>query len=263
MKIFISPCPNDIFMFEAIINKRIDLENMEFEVEYYDIEELNSRAKNKEAQITKVSCAMLPMLDRKYSTSNVGAALGHGNGPLLVRKKGSTNSTSKERRIDKIAIPGLNTTANLLISKFFPEIKQSNRVPMLFSDISAAVADDSNDIDAGVLIHESRFLYANDGLELVADLGKLWEERTNLPLPLGAIALRRDLTTREQQNFQRILRKSIEFAMASPAVSRPLIKEHAQELDDKVIDQHIKLFVNKYSLELGIEGKTALKQLLG
>ncbi len=210
MKLFISPCPNDIFMFEAIINKRIDLENMEFEVEYYDIEELNSRAKGSEAHITKVSCALLPMLDRKYSTSNVGSALGYGNGPLLVRPKGATGP------IEKIAIPGLNTTANLLISKFFSEIKPSKRTPMLFSDIASAVADKSNDIDAGVLIHESRFTYAEQGLELVADLGKLWEHRTNLPLPLGAIALRRDLTMREAQNFQRILRKSIEYAMANP-----------------------------------------------
>ncbi len=256
MKLYISPCPNDTFAFEAIINGRIDLEGMKFEVEYFDIEELNERAINLEAAITKVSCAVLPKIAKRYALSNVGAALGRGNGPLLVRRAGNKSP------IRNVAIPGINTTANLLMKRLFPEITDAQRKPMLFSEIAQAVKDGaSNGIDAGVLIHEGRFLYKEQGLELVADLGQLWEQRMGLPLPLGAIALRRDLTTREQQNFQRILRKSIEYALANPKVSRPFIKEHAQEMDDKVIDAHIALFVNNYTLELGVEGKSAIKEL--
>lgn len=256
MKLYISPCPNDTFAFEAIINGRIDLEGMKFEVEYFDIEELNERAINLEAAITKVSCAVLPKIAKRYALSNVGAALGRGNGPLLVRRAGDKSP------IRNVAIPGVNTTANLLMKRLFPEIIDAQRKPMLFSEIAQAVKDGANNgIDAGVLIHEGRFLYKEQGLELVADLGQLWEQRMGLPLPLGAIALRRDLTTREQQNFQRILRKSIEYALANPKVSRPFIKEHAQEMDDKVIDAHIALFVNNYTLELGVEGKSAIKEL--
>ncbi len=241
MKLYISPCPNDTFMFDAIVNKRIPLRGFDFEVEYHDIEQLNERALRGEAEFTKLSCALLSEVADRYSVSDSGAALGRGNGPLFVRRKGDTTP------IKSVAIPGLHTTANRLIIKFFPQY--NNRREMLFSTIADAV--ESGEVDAGILIHEGRFLYRERNLELIADLGLEWERVTGQPLPLGAIAMRRDLSTEVQQEFQKLLRESIEFAFANPSASRKYIKQHAQEMADEVISQHIALFVNEYSLSLG------------
>ncbi len=249
LKLYISPCPNDTFMFDAIINRRIDLDGMEFEVSYFDIEELNARALAGEADITKLSCAVLPQVTDTYAISDSGAALGRGNGPLLVRRKG------ENAPLKRVAVPGEHTTANALMQRLFPETQE--RCPILFSDIAEAV--ESGEFDAGVLIHEGRFVYAERQLELVADLGLLWEERTKLPLPLGAIAVRRDL---DVERFSKLLRQSIAFAMEHPEVSRSFIKEHAQEMDDDVIDKHIALFVNEFSLSLGRLGSEALDRLI-
>ncbi len=251
MKLYISPCPNDTFMFDALINKRIDLRGLSFEVEYFDIEELNRRAIAGEAEFSKISCAIIPQIDHQYTISKSGAALGRGNGPLFVRRKGDQSP------IRTIAIPGENTTANLLMHRLFPEI--TDRRPMLFSTIAQAIKQGA--VDAGVLIHEGRFLYAAEGLELIADLGVLWEERTALPLPLGAIAMKRSIDKTTQNLFETLLAESIAYAFAHPMESRPFIKEHAQEMDDDVIEAHIKLFVNNYSLELGAEGISAINAL--
>lgn len=252
MKLYISPCPNDTFMFDALVNGRIDTEGLEFEVSYFDIEELNSRAILGEAEFSKISCAIIPQISDNYSISNSGSALGRGNGPLFVRRKGESLP------IRKIAIPGENTTANLLISRLFPEIEE--RVPMLFSTIATAI--ENHEVDAGVLIHEGRFLYAERDLELVADLGLLWEERTSLPLPLGAIAIKKSVDEELANKFQRLLAQSIDFALANPYVSRSYIKQHAQEMDDRVIDSHIALFVNNFSRDLGDEGHVAIDRLV-
>lgn len=249
VKLYISPCPNDTFMFDAIINKRIDLEGWEFEVSYFDIEELNARCISAEADITKLSCAVLPLIDQNYTVSDSGAALGRGNGPLLVRRKGDSSP------IRRVAVPGEHTTANALMCRLFPDVEE--RVPMLFSQIAEAV--ERGDFDAGVLIHEGRFVYAERNLELVADLGLLWEERTALPLPLGAIAVRKGL---DVDGFSRLLKRSIEYAFAHPAESREFIKEHAQEMENKVIDSHIALFVNEFSLSLGALGREAIDVLI-
>ncbi|MFR9557003.1 MAG: 1,4-dihydroxy-6-naphthoate synthase [Rikenellaceae bacterium] len=251
MKLYISPCPNDTFMFDALINRRIDTEGLDLEVEFYDIEELNSRAIRGEAEFSKISCAIIPAISNHYSISRSGAALGRGNGPLFVRRAGETTP------IQTIAIPGIYTTANLLIKRLIPQIKE--RQPMLFSTIADAI--ERGDVDGGVLIHEGRFLYAERGLELVADLGLLWENQTSLPLPLGAIAMRNDIDATTQELFQRLLTRSIEYAFANPTVSRQFVKSHAQELDDTVIDSHIKLFVNEFSLDLGEEGLRAIEML--
>ncbi len=251
MKLYISPCPNDTFMFDALINKRIDLQGVKFEVEYFDIEELNQRAIAGEAEFSKISCAIIPQINDQYTISQSGAALGRGNGPLFVRRKGDTAP------IKRVAIPGVHTTANMLMQRLFPQI--TDREPMLFSEIAQAVK--RGDVDAGVLIHEGRFLYAAEGLELVADLGILWEEQTNLPLPLGAIAMKRSVDMEMQQLFEELLAESIKYAFANPFVSRTFIKEHAQEMQDEVIDAHIKLFVNEYSLNLGTEGEKAIDRL--
>lgn len=253
LKLRISPCPNDTFSFDAIVNRRIDLRGLEFEVEYADIEELNLGVLNDNPDISKISTALLPRIYDRYALLDSGSALGRGNGQLLVRRKGDTSP------IRSVAIPGEYTTANAMLMHFFPEFTE--RRPMLFSSIAEAV--ESGDVDAGVLIHEGRFVYERRNLELVADLGALWEAQTSLPLPLGAIVIRRDLGEQMQREVESLLAESIRFAFANPALSRTYIKTHAQELEDDVIDRHIDLFVNEYSVSLGEEGRRATARLTG
>ena len=251
LSLSISPCPNDTFMFDAMLNGRIDCEGLEFEVEYLDIEQLNASTERGERQISKISCALLPAITANYALLDCGAALGRGNGPLLVRRKGDTTP------IRHILVPGLHTTANALIGRLFPEIE--SRTPMLFSEIAAAV--ERGEADAGVLIHEGRFVYERRDLELVADLGLEWEARTALPLPLGGIVIRRDVPQEVREKVERVLRRSIEYAFAHPMISRDYVKAHAQEMEDEVIDKHIDLFVNDFSLGLGAEGRRAVSEL--
>lgn len=251
LRLSISPCPNDTFMFDAIVNRRIESDGLLFEVEYYDIEQLNERAMERRADITKCSTAILPRIDTDYRLLDSGSALGRGNGPLLVRRKGDTSV------LRHIAVPGEHTTANALIGRLFPEIER--RTPRLFSEIAEAV--EAGEYDAGVLIHEGRFVYERRNLELVADLGLEWERRMGLPLPLGSIVVARDLGEDVASRVDRVLRRSIEYAFAHPELSRAYIKEHARELEDEVIDKHIALFVNDFSLSLGSEGRRAVEEL--
>ncbi|MBQ6571169.1 MAG: 1,4-dihydroxy-6-naphthoate synthase [Alistipes sp.] len=251
LRLHISPCPNDTFMFDAMVNGRIDCEGLRFEVEYHDIEELNAAAQSGVPDISKISCALLPAITERYTLLNSGAALGRGNGPLLVRRKGEHSP------IRNVVVPGLHTTANALMQRLFPEVE--SRTPMLFSEIAAAV--ERGDFDAGVLIHEGRFVYQRRNLELVADLGLEWEARTGLPLPLGGIVIRRDTPADVRQKVERVLRRSIEYAFANPMLSREYVKSHAQEMEDDVIDSHIALFVNDFSLSLGDEGRAAMQAL--
>lgn len=253
LKLSISPCPNDTFMFDAIINHRIDLDGFEFDVEYLDIEQLNQHALLHEVDITKCSTALLPYINQSYTLLDSGSALGRGNGPLLVRRVGERGI------IRRIAVPGLYTTANALIGRLFPSIAE--RFPMLFSEIANAV--EFGQFDAGVLIHEGRFVFHRRNLELVADLGLEWEQRFGLPLPLGSIVVSRTLGEDVARRFEALLRRSIEYAFANPKISRDFVKRHAQELDDDVIDKHIALFVNDFSLSLGDEGRRAVRELTG
>ena len=252
LSLHISPCPNDTFAFDAIVNHRI-AHDFDLAVEYHDIEELNEGVLRGEPDISKISYAVYPLVADKYRLLDSGSALGRGNGQLLVRRKGETS------KIRRVASPGKNTTANALLMRYFPDVEEVEQ--MLFSDIAEAV--ERGDVDAGVLIHEGRFVYAKRNLELVADLGLLWEERTNLPLPLGGIVARRELDASLFETFERVLRRSIEFAFANPMASREFVKRHAQELDDEVINQHIELFVNEYSLSLSDSGRLALATLTG
>ncbi|MFI3323740.1 MAG: 1,4-dihydroxy-6-naphthoate synthase [Rikenellaceae bacterium] len=251
LTLHISPCPNDTFMFDALINGRIDCEGLRFEVEYHDIEQLNEGALNGSADISKISCAILPRIAHHYSLLSSGAALGRGNGPLLVRRSGENIP------LKRVAVPGLNTTATALMARLYPDVEEL--CPMLFSQIAESV--ERGDFDAGLLIHEGRFVYKERSLELVADLGELWEERMQLPLPLGGIVIRRSLGEQLQAKVERVLRRSIEYAFAHPAHSRPFVRSHAQELNDEVIDNHIALFVNDFSLDLATEGRTAIERL--
>ena len=251
LSLHISPCPNDTFAFDAIINGRID-HDFDLAVVYHDIEVLNEGVLRSEPDISKISYAVYPLVAEKYALLDSGSALGRGNGQLLVRRKGETG------KIRTVASPGLNTTANALLRRYFPEVEEVQQ--MLFSEIAASV--ERGDVDAGVLIHEGRFVYERRNLELVADLGKLWESETNLPLPLGAIIIKRELGEDLISKFDKLLSKSVRYAFANPLVSRDFVKEHAQELEDDVIEKHISLFVNDYTISLGEEGRKAVEKLI-
>ena len=251
LSLHISPCPNDTFAFDAIINRRID-HDFDLAVEYHDIEVLNEGVLRGEADISKISYAVYPQIAEQYVLLDSGSALGRGNGQLLVRRKGETSP------IRRVLSPGLNTTANALLRRYFPEVEEVEQ--RLFSEIAEAV--ERGEADAGVLIHEGRFVYERRNLELVADLGKLWEAETNLPLPLGAIVAKRELGEETILKFERLLSESVRYAFDHPLQSRDFVKEHAQELEDDVIDKHISLFVNDYTISLGDEGKLAVEKLL-
>lgn len=253
LKLHISPCPNDTFMFHALVHGLVDCEGLEFEVEYHDIEQLNSRAMAAEADVSKISCAVLPAITKSYALLDSGAALGRGNGPLLIKRKGF------QGELKRVAVPGEYTTANALVSGLFPLIDE--RTPLLFSEIAEAV--ERGDYNGGVLIHEGRFVYERRNLELVADLGVEWERLTDLPLPLGGIVVRRELGAELKERMERVLRRSIEYAFANPMASRDFVKAHARELEDEVIDKHIALFVNDFSLSLGEQGRKAISYLTG
>lgn len=252
LSLHISPCPNDTFAFDAIINNRI-LHDFDLDVEYHDIEELNEGVLRGAADISKISYAVYPLVADRYRLLDSGSALGRGNGQLLVRRKGESG------KIRKVASPGKNTTANALLLRYFPDIEEVEQ--MLFSDIAEAV--ERGDVDAGVLIHEGRFVYESRNLELVSDLGKLWESETALPLPLGAIIAKRELGEELISKFEKLLAGSVRYAFENPQLSREFVKEHAQELDDEVIDKHISLFVNEHTISLGEEGRRAVERLLG
>lgn len=254
LRLHISPCPNDTFMFDALLNGRIDCGELEFRPEFYDIEELNGRVVRGEPDVSKISYALLPELLDRYELSESGSALGRGNGPVFVTRRGVRPDS-----VRRVAVPGEHTTANALLRRLFPVVGE--RVPLLFSQIAPAVA--AGEFDGGVLIHEGRFVYRELGLELIADLGEEWERRTGLPLPLGAIVIRRTLPDGVRRQVERLLRESIEYAFAHRDASRDFVKAHAQELDDGVIDNHIDFFVNRYSLALGEEGRAAVRALTG
>ena len=239
-------------MFHAMLHGLVDTEGLNFEVEYHDIEELNAGVLGRGVDVSKISCAVLPAISEHYLLLDSGAALGRGNGPLLVRRKGESGE------LRHILVPGEHTTANALIGRLFPEIEGCE--PRLFSEIAESV--ERGDADGGVLIHEGRFVYQRRNLELVADLGLEWERKTSLPLPLGGIVIRKELEAYSPQ-VERILRRSIEYAFEHPMASREYVKAHAQEMEDDVIDKHIALFVNDFSLSLGAEGRRAVELLTG
>lgn len=246
----ISPCPNDTFAFDALINGRI-AHDFDLAVEYHDIEVLNKGVLRGEPDISKISYSVYPQIADRYVLLDSGSALGRGNGQLLVRRAGERSP------IRRVASPGLNTTANALLVRYFPNVEAVE--PMLFSEIAEAV--ERGEVDAGVLIHEGRFVYERRQLELVADLGQLWEQETGMPLPLGAIVAKRELGRGQIAAFEQLLAESVRYAMAHPAASREFVKEHAQELEDEVIDKHIALFVNDFTISLGDEGRRAVERL--
>lgn len=249
-----SPCPNDTFIFDAMVHGKIDTESLEFEVQLADVEELNRKAFNAELDITKLSYHAYAHLTEKYILLRSGSALGNNCGPMLV-----ASSEIQKEKVDalKIAIPGKYTTANFLLSYAFP--KAQNKVEILFSEIEAAVLN--RKVDLGVIIHENRFTYFERGLHKVMDLGEHWEKTTGLPIPLGGIVARRGFDKELLQKINRVLRRSLEYAFANPDASRDYVCAHAQEMSYKVMQQHIQLYVNQYSLDLGEKGIAAVENM--
>lgn len=251
-----SPCPNDTFIFDALVNKRIDTEGLELDVQLGDVETLNNKAFNGELDITKLSYHAFAYVADKYQLLHSGSALGKNCGPILISKSEIKN-LKEEIGIKKIAIPGKFTTANFLLGIAFPEAK--NKVEMVFSDIESAVL--TREVDAGLIIHENRFTYEKKGLKKLIDLGEFWETKTGLHIPLGGIAIRKSLPLEIKRKVEKLIRKSIEYAFANPEAGKEYIKCHSQEMADDVIKSHINLYVNKYSLNLGEEGEVAVKKL--
>lgn len=251
-----SPCPNDTFIFDALIHGKIDTEGISFDVVYEDVETLNQYALEGKLDVTKLSFhAFAYVLDR-YALLHAGSALGFGVGPLLISKKPIDPKNSSLNTL-KIGIPGKYTTANFLLSLAFPEAKQKQE--LLFSDIEGALMN--GEIDLGLIIHENRFTYAQKGLHKVLDLGEWWEGETGAAIPLGGIMIKRNLPAELQRTVNRILRRSVEFAFAKPESCMDFVRQHAQEMDDTVMKQHIALYVNDYSIDLGREGKRAIDVL--
>jgi len=250
-----SPCPNDTFMFHAWVEGLINMQGHQFKIRMADVEELNQSAMKQEADITKLSFAAFAHLADRYELLTSGAALGHQCGPLLVSKH---NFKWEELPQLKIVIPGKFTTANLLLTMFAPDVK--NKKELLFSDIENEVLTEK--ADAGLVIHESRFTYHLRGLKKIADLGELWEHKYKCPLPLGCIAVKKSLPPEGKMQLNKLMHDSVVYAMKNPKASADFIRHHAQDMNEKVQQQHIALYVNQWSLNLGVMGKMAIRKLL-
>jgi len=250
-----SPCPNDTFIFDALIHHKIDTEGLEFEVFYDDVETLNQKAFRGELDITKLSYHAFAYVADKYVLLDSGSALGYGVGPMLISNVEISISDLENNPDYKIGIPGKYTTANFLLGLAFPNAK--NKVELVFSDIENAVLDGR--VDVGLIIHENRFTYQDKGLKKIIDLGDYWEKQTGCAIPLGGIVANRNLPLDVQHKVNRVLKKSVEFAFANPKSGLEFIRSHAQEMSEEVMYKHIDLYVNKYSVELGGEGRKAIK----
>jgi 1,4-dihydroxy-6-naphthoate synthase len=256
-----SPCPNDTFIFDALIHGKIDTEGLSFEVIFDDVETLNQKAMRGQLDITKLSFHAFAHVTDNYALLNSGSALGFGVGPLLVCKKDNYSEISQELKSAKpnlsVAIPGNLTTANFLLGIAFPQL--TDKRIMVFSDIENVLL--GNDVDLGLIIHENRFTYKEKGLEKILDLGSYWEQLTNCAIPLGGIVINRNLPSEIQLKVDRLIKNSVEYAFANPKSSLDFIREHAQEMDEKVMYKHIELYVNEYTINLGQEGKKAIDTL--
>lgn len=250
-----SPCPNDTFIFDGLVNKKIDNGDFTFTVQLEDVETLNEMARKGALDYTKLSYGVLPLVIDKYKVLNSGSALGKGVGPLLISK----NPVSFEEVPNyTIVIPGENTTAHLLFSLAFPNAKI--KVFKRYDEIEKSVLESENVL--GVIIHENRFTYMNKGLHKIVDLGNYWEEKTSLPIPLGGIVGKRTLDDAVLKKVDSLIRKSIQYSYGNyPAIS-DYIKAHSQEMEEEVMKKHIDLYVNDYSLDLDEDGKNAIRTFM-
>jgi 1,4-dihydroxy-6-naphthoate synthase len=250
-----SPCPNDTFIFDALVNRKIDTGKFEFEVVMDDVETLNRMALAEKLDITKISYGVLSKILPMYKVLNAGGALGIGVGPLLVTSRpvepGEVNGMV-------VAIPGMNTTAHMLFSIAFPEAVKKKF--MVFSSIEDAVL--RGEVDAGVIIHENRFTYQQKGLHKLMDLGDYWEQHTGAPIPLGGIVMNRKYDNHTMKEVNRLVMESLLYARKNYPELSDFVTRNAQEMQEDVMRRHIDLYVNDYSLDLGQKGKAAIWQML-
>ena len=249
-----STCPNDTFIFDAMVSGRINTEGLHFDLYLADVEELNRLAFLSSIDITKVSYHAFAYLSEAYQLLTAGSALGFNNGPLLISKH---KIFPDELEGLRIAIPGKYTTANLLLSLAYPNLHQKKEY--LFSDIEEVIL--TGEADAGVIIHENRFTYQMKGLKKIVDLGEYWDQQTGLPIPLGGIIIRRGLPEEIRLKVNRVLKRSVEYALQNPNDSLPFVKQHAQSMDEAVMRSHIQLYVNDFSVDLGVKGREAITSL--
>ncbi|HZP48695.1 MAG TPA: 1,4-dihydroxy-6-naphthoate synthase [Vicinamibacterales bacterium] len=251
-----SPCPNDCFVFDAIVNKRVDLEGLDFVPRIADVEALNKAAFARDIDVTKLSYHAYAFCIDDYVMLDAGGALGRRCGPLLISKRPVSRDEVAAGGV-RIAIPGKYTTANFLCGLAFPAARR--KIEMLFSDIEQALLDEA--VDAGLIIHENRFTYEAKGLKKIVDLGEFWEYETGLPIPLGGIVVDRRLPADVQHRVNRVLRRSVEYAFAHRDASLPFVRAHAQEMSEEVMYKHIDLYVNQYTVDLGADGRRAVETL--
>ena len=250
-----STCPNDTFIFDALVNGKIE-SNFDFDVHLGDVQELNELAFQGKLDITKLSYKAFAFVSNQYQLLNSGSALGRGCGPLVIAREDS-DLTFENLPQATIATPGRYTTADLLLSYASP--KANRREELLFSEIEDAVI--TGKVDAGLIIHENRFTYQDKGLKKLIDLGEHWENSTGNMIPLGGIAIKRSLPQDLKQEVDRLIRASVEFAWNNPAEVMGYVGLHAQEMSPEVMQKHIDLYVNQYSADLGEEGRNAVKHL--
>lgn len=252
-----STCPNDTFMFEAMVHKRIDTQDIEYDVKMADIFHLNQMAIEGIPDVVKISYNTYGLVMDKYTLLDAGSALGYGCGPLLISKRPLKIEDIIEQNL-VVGIPGLNTTANLLLTFYAPKFR--NKKEMIFHEIMPAL--ERGEIDAGVIIHENRFTYQEHGLQLIQDLGAHWEKATGLPIPLGAIVAKRSLGIETIQKIETQMRESVQYAFGHREIVQPFVGQHAQELSQEVQQAHINLYVNDFSVSLGQTGRDAVELML-
>jgi 1,4-dihydroxy-6-naphthoate synthase len=237
-----------------MVHGRIDTEGLEFDYFLTDVEELNRKALSSDVDITKISYHAYAYVAQNYLILDAGSALGHRNGPLLISKRQLKISDLSRM---KIAIPGKYTTANLLFSIAWPEVV--NKKEYIFSKIEDAILED--EVDAGLIIHENRFTYYKRGLQKLADMGEYWETLTGLPVPLGAIVIKRNIPENIALKVNRVVRRSLEYAYKDSFASYDFVSGNAREMDSTIMNNHIKLFVNEYTVNLGAKGREAIAEL--
>ncbi len=256
-----SPCPNDTFIFDALVNNKIDTEGLQFEVVLEDVETLNQWALQGKLDITKLSYGVLAHVLDKYIVLNSGSALGRGVGPLLISNLPAAQAGKEQGKLNveeiPVAIPGEHTTANLLFSLAYPKAKK--KIFLRYDEIENFVSANKG---LGVIIHENRFTYEAKGLQKITDLGEFWGKKTGHPIPLGGIVVKREIDEVITMKVDRLIKRSIEFAFFNYPRINDYIRSHSQEMSEEVMRKHIDLYVNNYSLDLGAEGKKAIIQLL-
>ena len=252
-----SPCPNDTFIFDALVNHKIDTEGFEFHVQLEDVQTLNEWALQSKLDFSKISYGVLPLALNNYTLLNSGGALGKGVGPLLITKIISSEQWTTDNKV--IAIPGENTTAHLLFSLAYPNAK--NKIFKVFHEIEDAVLNE--EVDAGVIIHENRFTYHLKGLHKIVDLGEYWEDKLRVPIPLGGIIANKNVNKQISLQVDKLIKKSVAYAFANYQTElSDYIKIHSQEMSEDIMRQHINLYVNNHSHNLGEEGRNAVLKLL-